>query len=110
MKIVLLSQHFWPESFRISEAVESLQQAGCSVSALTEQSNCPGGAVFPGYRAGAVVPQLHEAGYTIYRVRVAPRGTGTARRLIASHLSLIASARMLGPWVLRAQIDIWSGV
>jgi glycosyltransferase involved in cell wall biosynthesis len=103
MNILIVSQHYWPETFRINEVVESLQKAGCSVSVLTGQPNYPDGAIFPGYRAAAFGPQQHDAGYTIYRVPLAPRGGGTARRLAANYLSFLASACVLGPWVLRGQ-------
>lgn len=103
MRVLVLSQHYWPESFRINEVVESLQQVGCSVSVLTGQPNYPDGFVFAGYRAGACGPQRHAAGYTIYRVPLAPRGKGTALRLAANYLSFLASACVLGPWLLRGQ-------
>ena len=51
MKVLMLSQHDWPETFRISEVVESFTKAGCSVGVLTGQPNYPDGAIFPGYRA-----------------------------------------------------------
>ena len=92
MKVLVLSQHYWPETFRINEVVESLQQAGCTVSVLTGQPNYPDGATFPGYRAAAFGSQQHSAGYTIYRVPLAPRGMGTARELAANYLSFLAGA------------------
>ena len=54
MRVLVLSQHYWPETFRITEVVESLQGAGCGVSVLTGQPNYPDGLVFEGYRAGAI--------------------------------------------------------
>lgn len=102
-RILILSQHYWPETFRINEVVESLHQAGCSVSVLTGQPNYPEGVIFPGYRAWAVGRQKQNAGYTIYRVPLASRGPGTAWRLAANYLSFLASACVLGPWILRGQ-------
>lgn len=103
MRVLVLSQHYWPETFRINEVVESLQRAGCTVSVLTGQPNYPDGAIFPGYRAMAFGSQRHDSGYTIYRVPLAPRGKGTAYKLAANYLSFLASACVLGPWVLRGQ-------
>lgn len=103
MRVLVLSQHFWPETFRINEVVESLRHIGCQVSVLTGQPNYPDGAIFPGYRATAFGSQKHDAGYTIYRVPLVPRGKGAAREMAANYLSFLASACALGPWVLRGQ-------
>ena len=32
MKILILSQYYWPESFRITELVQSLLRIGCHVT------------------------------------------------------------------------------
>ena len=75
MKVLVLSQYYWPESFRINEVVESLQHAGCHITVLTGQPNYPQGNVFDGYHAGGIQVQHHELGYNIYRVPLVPRGT-----------------------------------
>lgn len=103
MKVLVLSQHFWPESFRINEVVESLQAAGCTVSVLTGQPNYPLGEVFEGYRASGLGRQMHPSGYTIYRVPMAPRAKGRAWQLATNYLSFLASASTLGLWALRGQ-------
>lgn len=103
MKVLVLSQHFWPESFRINEVVESLQAAGCPVSVLTGQPNYPLGEVFEGYRASGLGRQVHPSGYTIFRVPMMPRAKGRARQLAANYLSFLASASTLGLWALRGQ-------
>jgi Glycosyl transferase 4-like domain len=101
MKVLVLSQHYWPESFRITEVVESLRRAGCSVTVLTGQPNYPGGEVFAGYRAGSLGSERHPTGYTIHRVPLSPRGNGSALRLVVNYVSFLLSAALLGPWALR---------
>lgn len=103
MRVLVLSQHYWPESFRINEVVYELRRAGCEVCVLTGQPNYPDGVVQAGYRAWGLGAETHPQGYTIYRVPLVPRGNGSARRLVANYLSFIASASVLGPWVLRGQ-------
>ena len=103
MRVLVLSQYYWPESFRINEVVESLQCAGCDVTVLTGQPNYPQGEVFAGYNAAGFGTQQHEAGYSIYRVPLVPRGRGGARGLVANYLSFVLSASVLGPWLLRKQ-------
>lgn len=103
MKVLVLSQYYWPESFRINEVVESLQHAGCHITVLTGQPNYPQGNVFDGYHAGGIQVQHHELGYNIYRVPLVPRGRGSAIGLASNYLSFVLSACVLGPWLLRRQ-------
>ena len=103
MKVLVVSQYFWPESFRINEVVESLRRLGCHVTVLTGQPNYPQGEVFDDYRAGGFGMQQHEAGYCVYRVPLMPRGRGGAVGLVANYLSFVLSASVLGPWLLRKQ-------
>ena len=53
MRLLVVSQYYWPESFRITEVVQSLVEKGVEVDVLTGKPNYPEGAVFSGYRAGA---------------------------------------------------------
>ena len=103
MRILVLSQYYWPESFRINEVVESLRRVGCHITVLTGQPNYPQGEVFAGYRAAGFGAQQHEVGYSIYRVPLVPRGRGGACGLVANYLSFVFSASVLGPWLLRKQ-------
>jgi glycosyltransferase involved in cell wall biosynthesis len=103
MRVLVITQYFWPETFRINEVVESLQQAGCSISVLTGQPNYPDGKVFPGHRAWGIGRDAQVSGFTVFRVPVVPRGSSTAWRLAANYLSFVASATLLGSWLLRGQ-------
>lgn len=100
LRILVFSQHFWPETFRINDVAHALHQAGHAVTVLTGQPNYPGGMVFPGYRAAACGVEAH-AGLAIHRVPLVPRGHGGAPRLVANYLSFIASATLFGAWRLR---------
>ena len=103
MRILVLSQYYWPESFRINEVVESLRRVGCHITVLTGQPNYPKGEMFSGYSAAGFGAQKHGAGYIIYRVPLVPRGSGGARGLVANYLSFVFSASVLGPWLVRKQ-------
>lgn len=102
MKVLLLTQHFWPESFRINQVAADLEAAGCEVTVLTGKPNYPDGAIFPGYAAGGLSVEDYQ-GIRVHRVPLVPRGPGGAVRLAANYLSFLASASLLGPWVLRGQ-------
>lgn len=103
MRVLILSQHFWPETFRINEVAESLIAAGCEVTVLTGQPNYPEGRIFDGYRAASLAVETHPSGYRIHRVPLCPRGAGGAKRLVANYLSFLAAAAVLGPWSLRGR-------
>ena len=102
MKVLILSQYFWPESFRINEVAQSLRKEGCDVSVLTGHPNYPDGKTFSGYRAYSWGRQEQD-GIHIYRVPLAPRGCGSASKLIANYLSFIVAGSLVGTWLLRRE-------
>ena len=103
MNILIVSQHFWPETFRINEVVTSLRQIGCNVTVLTGQPNYPDGIVFKGYRALAAKREVHPEGYTIIRVPLVPRGRGSALGMVLNYLSFVVAGTLFAPWLLRGQ-------
>jgi len=58
MRLLVVSQYFWPESFRINELVQTLVGRGVEVSVLTGKPNYPEGKVFPGYGAKLGMAQM----------------------------------------------------
>src|SRR4026207_684587 len=102
MRVLVVSQYYWPETFRINEVVASLRLAGCDVSVLTGQPNYPAGKTFEGYRAGAVCTEKHN-GYAVHRVPLCPRGKAKALNMVFNYLSFVASASVIGPWLVRGQ-------
>ncbi len=102
MNVLLLSQHFWPESFRVTQVALDLQKQGHHVTVLTGQPNYPEGRVFAGYKATGMAFETHE-GLQVCRVPLVPRGEKSAVRLAANYLSFIASASVFGAWMLRGR-------
>ena len=102
MKLLVVSQYFWPETFRITEVVESLRDIGHDVTVLTGHPNYPDGVTFAGYSALSLGTQIRN-GLTIHRVPLLPRGRGSAIRLLLNYLSFIVSAVAFGPWLLRGR-------
>ncbi|MEO7885383.1 MAG: glycosyltransferase family 4 protein [Polaromonas sp.] len=102
MKILLWSQHFWPENFLINDLAAMLARHGHEVTVLTGKPNYPGGVVYPGYSRAGVQREWH-AGIQIVRIPLMPRGRGTAFRLALNYLSFIASGYLLAPWSLRGR-------
>lgn len=106
MKVVVFSQYFWPESFRINDLVKSLLDRKVDVEIVTGQPNYPLGKVYPGYTAWKTAKQVF-AGTQLHRVPLAPRGTGSALRLVANYLSFVLSGAIFAPFLMRRKkVDI----
>jgi glycosyltransferase involved in cell wall biosynthesis len=103
VRILLVSQYFWPENFRINDLVTLLQDEGCEVTVLTGQPNYPGGTVFEGYHAAAMGRDSSATAYEIVRVPLVPRGKGGGLRLAVNYLSFVITASLFGPWLLRGR-------
>jgi len=99
MRLLVVSQYFYPENFRINEIVWELKNRGIAVEVLTGKPNYPSGVVFGGYQSwGFTKDSLN--GVRIYRVPLMPRGKGGVR-LALNYLSFILFAFVFGPWLLR---------
>lgn len=73
MKILVVSQYFWPENFRINEICLDLKARGHEVEVLTSLPNVPDGKFYEGYSLWNKGPKEYE-GIPLHRVRVVPRG------------------------------------
>ena len=51
MKILVISQYFYPENLRINDLCFGLKDQGCTVEVLTGKPNYPNGKFFKGYTA-----------------------------------------------------------
>ena len=96
MNILIISQYFWPENFKINDVAKGLIARGHNVSVLTGLPNYPKGKFFDGYSFPKNKKENYE-GITIYRSPVIPRGNGSSVRLFLNYLSLafLASIRLL---------------
>ena len=105
MNILIISQYFWPENFRINELSLSLKKKGHKVTVLTGQPNYPEGRFFRGYGFFKKNKEDFE-GVQIIRVPIIPRGKGGAFRLILNYFSFVLSATILGPVFCRGKYDV----
>ena len=76
MKILVFSQYFYPENFRINTLCRELAHRGHDVTVVTGYPQYPGGEIYDGY--GFDVPYEKEwHGVRVERVKVPPRGHNT---------------------------------
>ena len=96
MKILIVSQYFWPENLKINDVAKGLVEKGYDVSVLTGLPNYPNGKIYNGYSFPKNKKENHE-GITIYRSPLIPRGNGSGVRLLLNYfsLALLASLRVL---------------
>ncbi len=98
MKLLILSQYFWPENFRINDVAEGLASRGHSVTVYTALPNYPSGKFFQGYGAwGPFTGDFH--GVKVRRVPIMPRGKGGSFRLALNYLSHAFMASVLAPFL-----------
>lgn len=85
-KILVVCQHFWPESFRINDISEYLIEEGCEVDVICGMPNYPKGQFFEGYSYLHNRIQRHK-GVNIRRVFEIPRGNNTNFRIFINYIS-----------------------
>ena len=95
MKILIPTQYFHPETFKISEVAKELHQRGHQVQVLTGQPNYPVGDFYPGYSAFFPSGEDWE-GVSIKRVPLYPRGRGRRWELALNYLSFVVSMILFG--------------
>jgi len=105
VKILIVSQYFWPETFCISELAASLKERGHEVEVLTGVPNYPSGRRFEGYGRFGQKEQIYR-NIKIHRVPLITRGRGRTIRLVLNYLSFVVSACLLGPWLCRDRYDV----
>lgn len=101
MRVLIVSQYFYPETFSINEIARALSNEGVDVEVLTGQPNYPTGRVFDGYRACSLKSDMFGS-IPLHRVPLAPRGRG-ALGLFFNYISFVISACLFGPFKLRGK-------
>ena len=105
MRILVVSQYFWPENFRVNDLVKEWMQRGHQVTVLTGIPNYPAGKIFEAYREQPRAFSEYE-GAEVVRAPMLPRGSGSFR-LLLNYLSFVVGASVFGPWRLRGKpVDV----
>lgn len=105
MKILIITQYFWPENFPINDLALGLIERGNMVTVLTGIPNYPDGRFFPGYGLFKNMRQ-NCRGIRVVRVPLIPRGKASKPRLILNYLSFGIDASILGPLNCREKYDL----
>ncbi|MBI5330967.1 MAG: glycosyltransferase family 4 protein [Betaproteobacteria bacterium] len=99
MRILVVSQYFWPENFRINDLVAELVGRGHSVTVLTGKPNYPSGNIHPEFKKNpGAFTQYHGA--NLIRAPMLVRAQGSVR-LFMNYISFVFGASVWGIWKLR---------
>lgn len=90
MRVLLITQYFYPENFKSNDIAFELKKRGYEVDALVGIPNYPEGKIYPGY---GIFKKRCETinGVNVYRTLQIPRGK-SAIRLLINYFSYAISA------------------
>lgn len=91
MRVLVVTQHYWPEPFNFSDICEGLSARGHEVVVLTGLPNYPEGRVYDAYRNGARRRECKN-GVRIVRSGMIPRGKSAPQR-VANYFSFSRNAK-----------------
>ena len=98
MRILICTNHFYPENFRVNDIAFSLAREGHDVTVLTAIPDYPLGKYFDGY---GVFKRRSETvnGVKVIRGFIIPRGKGGGLRLMLNYLSFFISSFFISLWL-----------
>ena len=93
MRVLIVTNHFFPEVFRVNDVAFELAKQGHEVTVITSIPNYPQGHFFAGY---GIFKKRREKvrGVDVIRVPVIPRGKGGGGRLFLNYLSYLVCASL----------------
>lgn len=105
MKILIVTQYFWPEDFRINDLAIALQARGHQVTVLTSLPNYPRGKFFSGYGFFGPYAENYE-GISVLRVPQIARGSSSGVRLAINYISFVFFSTMIAPFLNLGKNDV----
>ena len=73
MKVLIVTQYFWPENFRINDLATGMKDRGHEITVLTGKPNYPSGRFYDGYGFFSKRRETYE-GMEVIRAPLLPRG------------------------------------
>lgn len=88
MKILIVSQYFYPENFKVNDIAFDFADKGYEVTVLTAKPNYPNGKFYNGYKMFSKKEETIN-GVRIIRTPIIPRGNGNAFWLSLNYISFV---------------------
>ena len=105
MKILIVSQYFWPEDFKVNDIAFDFVQKGHDVTVLTAKPNYPQGKFYKGYGFFSNRKEEYK-GVNIIRTPIVPRRSGGALFLALNYVSFIFFAFFTSRFRIKGDFDI----
>ena len=100
MRILIITQYFWPENFRVNDIVKFLRKKNYQVDVLTGLPNYPSGKLFEEYKLDKKKFKTY-CGASVVRVPVFLRRDGSQIFLFLNYISFVISSIFFGLFLLR---------
>lgn len=105
MKILIITQYFWPETCPLNDLALGLKNKGHEVTVFTGMPNYPDGKFYSGY--SFLCPRVENFnGVKIMRVPLIPRGRGNKIKLILNYFSFAFFSCLLAPFYCKGKYDV----
>lgn len=103
-KILIVCQHFWPESFRINDIADYFLDQDCEIDVLCGRPNYPSGRLAEGYSLWNRRKESYRSA-TVYRSFEIPRGNNSNLRIFLNYISFPLSSLLHTPRLLTKKYD-----
>ena len=90
-KILIISHHFWPETFLINKIALKIKKFNRKVTVITGLPNYPKGEIFKNYNKIKSIKYENYKGLKIVRFPILPRNSGSFFDLVFNYLSYLIS-------------------
>lgn len=88
MKILVITQYFYPENFRINDLCYSLKERGNEVTVLTGKPNYPNGEYYDGYNWSSKSYEIINE-IEVFRSNLILRKSGKSLNLVLNYISFV---------------------
>jgi len=95
MRVLIVSQYFWPEYFRVNDLAKELKNSGHQVDILTGVPNYPKGKIFDDFKKDPSFYNKFE-GCNIIRIPIIPRKKGSNLDIVLNYISFLISGLVIG--------------
>jgi glycosyltransferase involved in cell wall biosynthesis len=107
MRILLVTQYFWPENFIVNDLIKKISNLGHQVSVLTAKPNYPDGKIFQGYEQKGLCCEIYNENVEVMRAPIIPRKGGSGKQLIMNYLSFVLYGLWFFPgFVKKKEYDV----
>jgi glycosyltransferase involved in cell wall biosynthesis len=104
IKVLLISQFFWPESFPINQIIKNFKEIKYTI--ITAKPNYPEGRIFQNYKKKGPIKENYY-NHTIYHMPVIARGSGNSFKLFLNYLTFMLSSIYFGTkYIKKEKFDV----